>query len=461
MRARLRNTWDNATSSLWFLPLVLVTLAVALAGLTLWGDERDPAAGGLRPWLFGGTASAARDLLAVVAGSMITVVTLAFSITIVAIQQASTQFSPRVIRNFTRDRGNQVVFGSYIATFTYALLILRQIREGENGSGEFIPALSVTTALLLALACVGLLIYFVHHTATSLQVATIADNIRQEVRDGIGRLYPDRLGTHLDREAPRPPPSPPGPPTVVVRAPLAGFLVAVDAAQLLASLPPSNAQARVYPQVGDYVIAGAPLLDLWTDAPSDPAQLAAQLARAFALDRGRTFAQDILFGVRQLTDIALKALSPGINDPTTAEHCLAHLGDIIAALADRRFPEPWRLVPESGALLLVNRPDFAAIVDAAFGQIRREAADDVHVTAYLLGVLAQIAPRARAPERAAALRHQVDAVLQALERQPFIASDAALVRDRARAVYDALPPSGLPRDSAEIATPDGATETAR
>jgi uncharacterized membrane protein len=460
MRARLLNFWDNATGSLWFLPTVLVVLAAGLASLTLWGDEQDPAVGGLRPWLFGGTASAARDLLAVVSGSLITVVTLAFSITIVAIQQASTQFSPRVIRNFTRDRSNQAVFGAYIATFVYALLILRQIREGEDGSGEFVPALSVTTALLLALACVGLLIYFIHHTATSLQVATIADNIRREVRSGIDRLYPERIGTPIEREELRPAPLRPGPPALTARAPAAGFLVAVDADHLLAALPPGDTLARIHPQVGDFVIAGAPLLDLWTDAPGDPARLADRLAGAFALDRGRTFHQDILFGIRQLTDIALKALSPGINDPTTAEHCLAHLGDIVAELAGRRFPDTWRRAPEGGAVLLVHRPDFAAVVDAAFSQIRRAAADDVHVTAYLLGILAQIAPRARAPERATALRHQVEDVLQALEGQPFTTGDVAMLRARAQAVRDLLAPEAPPQRPA-VATLDGEVASRR
>ena len=190
MFVRLRDLWERLTSGLWLVPTALVALACGLAALTLLIDERFPDLGGLRAWFFGGTASAGRDLLATIAGSLITVVALAFSGTIIAIQQASTQFSPRVIRNFMRDHGNQIVFGTYIATFVYALLILRQVRTADESVDPFVPALSITLALMLALLCVALLIYFIHHVATSLQVATISETIRRELRENIETLYP-------------------------------------------------------------------------------------------------------------------------------------------------------------------------------------------------------------------------------------------------------------------------------
>ncbi len=182
MRARLRDLLENIAASLWLVPTLLALLAAGLATLTLFLDERVPDLGGLQPWLFGGTASAARSLLSSIAGSLITVIALAFSSTIVAIQQASSQFSPRVIRNFIRDKVNQLTFGTYVATFVYALLILRQVRDDQSGVGEFVPALSVTCALVLALTCVGLLIYFIHHTASSLQVATITAAVHHDLR---------------------------------------------------------------------------------------------------------------------------------------------------------------------------------------------------------------------------------------------------------------------------------------
>lgn len=437
MRAKVRSAWEAVRSSLWLVPSLMVLVAGGLAALTLLVDERDPALRGLRPWLFGGTAGAARDLLSAVAGSLITAVALAFSATVVAIQQASSQYSPRVIRNFMRDRGNQVVFGAYSATFVYALLVLRQVRE--EGAGGFVPALSVTTALAQALACVGLLIYFIHHVATSLQVTAIAANISGEVRRGLDTLYPAGTGeaTGGERDGVGTTPSPDGPPALVVRSPGAGFLLAIDADDLLPALPRGPVFARVRPAIGEYVLTDAPLLDLWGDVGADRASLSRRLAGAFALGRERSHRQDLLFGVRQLVDIALKALSPGINDSTTAEHCLAHLADIVGQLADRPFPDPRRTAP-GGANLLLNRPDFAAMVEAAFAQIRRAAAGDAHVTGYLLDLLAQLAPRATAADRRNALRRQVLAVLESLDRQGFADIDRRELLARGRATLALL-----------------------
>lgn len=429
MRVRLINLRENISTSLWVTPTLLVLLASGLAALTLWIDEVEPGLGGLRPWFFGGSASAARSLLSTIAGSLITVVALAFSVTIVAIQQASTQFSPRVIRNFMRDRPNQVVFGTYIATFVYALLVLRQVRSDTGAGDEFIPAMSVTIGLLLALLCVGLLIFFIHHTAVSLQVSTIVDAIRRDLREGMERLYP----TTIAEPASAAPCLPAAPATQTLRSVEAGFLRQIDAEGVLKALPIGVTAARVRPQVGDYVFEGAPLIDIWAEAPLAPAEADA-LVTSFPVGRERSLYQDFLFGIRQLVDIALKALSPGINDPTTAEQCLVHLGDTVAQLATRPFPAPWREHEETGTLLFLDRPDFAAIVEAAFGQIRREASGDVHVTTTLLDMLAVIATRIEEPARLGAIRHQAAEVLAALDGQSFTPGDHDALRGRAAEV---------------------------
>ena len=440
MRPRLREFRENISGSLWAVPMALVAVACGLAALLLWIDEVMPALGGLRPWLFGGSASAARDLLAVIAGSLITVVALAFSITIVAIQQASAQFSPRLIRNFMRDRANQTVFGAYLATFVYALLILRQVRTEEGGGDQFVPALSTTLAFLLALLCVGLLIYFIHHTASSLQVSTITEAIRRDLRAGMERLYPTENAASAHPGAFPAPRLPDAPPARTLRASQAGFLRHVDAEQLLETIPAGVTAVRVRPQVGAYIFEGAPLIDIW-GSDSLAREEAEALLSACPVGKERSVQQDLLFGIRQLVDIALKALSPGINDPTTAENCLDHLGDTLAQLAARPFPEPWRRHEGRGTLLFLNRPDFAALVEAACGQIRREAADDVHVTAYLLTTLEGVAARVEGSERAGAIRQQAGEVLSALDQQPFTANDQAFLRGRAAQVLAATDPA--------------------
>ena len=429
MRARLRDLLENILASLWLVPTLLALLAAGLATLTLFLDERVPALGGLQPWLFGGSASAARSLLSSIAGSLITVIALAFSSTIVAIQQASSQFSPRVIRNFMRDKVNQITFGTYVATFVYALLILRQVRdEPNNGSGGFVPALSITVALMLALICVGLLIYFIHHTATSLQVATIAAAVHDDLTEGIAQLYPHGFGEPLHERGAPPPEVPPTAPTGVARATQAGFLRNIDEEALLANLPDGSICARVRPQLGDFVFAGTALVEVWSAAPF-ARETEEGLVAAFTIGPERSLDQDLLFGIRQLVDIALKALSPGINDPTTAENCLGHLGDIVAQLGERAFPDPWRHAPESGVAVYLARPDFPHLLDAAFAQIRRDAVGDVHVTLALLATLRGVGERLTTAERADAVRRELDAIAAVLGDQGFAPSDRAQIEE--------------------------------
>jgi uncharacterized membrane protein len=426
MRARLRDLLENIAASLWLVPTLLALLAARLATLTLFLDERVTALGGLQPWLFGGTASAARSLLSSIAGSLITVIALAFSSTIIAIQQASSQFSPRVIRNFMRDKINQITFGSYVATFVYALLILRQVRD-EPGSGSgFVPALSITVALVLALICVGLLIYFIHHTASSLQVATISAAVHHDLRQGIARLYPQNIAEASRERDEQPPTVPQAPPTGIAHSTRVGFLRNIDEEALFANLPDDATFARVRTQIGTFVFAGSGLVEVWSVEPFSR-EAEEGLVAAFTIGPERSLDQDLLFGIRQLVDIALKALSPGINDPTTAENCLGHLGDTVAHLGEREFPAPWRRESRSGAAVFIARPDFPQIVDAAFSQIRRAAAGDVHVTLSLIAVLQGLGERLTPVGRCDAIRRELQGIEAVLADQGFAPGDRVTI----------------------------------
>ncbi|HEX6383082.1 MAG TPA: DUF2254 family protein, partial [Anaerolineae bacterium] len=191
MPARLENIWENAVDSLWLLPSVLVGAALILSLLLVQIDDRllqrqDP----LIPWLFSGTPDAARTILSVIAGSLITVISITFSLTILALQQAASQYSPRVLRHFTSNRGNQIVIGTYIATFVYSLMVLRTVRTAtEDGNTRFVPALSITFGILLAIVCLGLLIYFIHQISQSLQVDVIISRLRSDLIGQIDKLY--------------------------------------------------------------------------------------------------------------------------------------------------------------------------------------------------------------------------------------------------------------------------------
>lgn len=439
MTSKVRNLWENVQSSLWFIPTVLVGVAVLASSLLIAADvalaQRDSL---LIPWLFSGTADAARTLLSVVAGSLITVISIAISLTIVALVQASAQFTPRVLRQFTASRVNQFVLGTYTATFIYALLVLRTVRSGEEEGEAFVPALSVTTAVGLSLLCLALLIFFIHHMSQSLQVSVIMNEVREEVIAQIDVLYPEDIGDSIASS----------PATikaelkaqdaaVVVRSTRTGFVRKIDEQTLLALPMTVTQRVWIRPQIGDFVANGTILAEL-DQVDGRAAQISAQIRDAFIIDRERTITQDLLFGIRQLVDIGLKALSPGINDVTTAEYVLYHLGDAVGRLAARAFPANVRTTNNGQTQFLFNRPTWEEIVDRAFSQLRRAAAADVHATHRLLQVLHDLALRLTPGTRAQAIQQQVAEVRYQITQHPFSPTDKRLLNQMADQVEQAL-----------------------
>ena len=428
---RVRNWWENVQSSLWFIPTVLGIAAVALSFIMPEIDSRvEDELTRHSDWLFYGTADSARAILSAISGSLITVITLLFSITMLTLQQAATQYTPRIIRTFMNDRGVQVVLGVFLATFLYSLLVLRQVR-GESTFGEStvsasIPMLSVSLAILLTTVCLGLLIYFIHHSATMFQAATIIERIHHEMLDSIEHLYPESIGTDADddqtledfrsRYARQP--------GHLVRANSSGYLRRVDEDAIIDAVGDAG-WGVVLPRTGAYVTQRLPLVEVGGGSDADDSRTN-RLRNAFVLDKERTLSQDSTFGIRQLVDIALKALSPSIHDPTTAEHVISSLGDILTVLADREFPSATRTGErdENGArvVLWVNRPDFDTYVDAAFGQIRRVARDNVHVTRHLLNVLTNL-ERVTTGERARTVRREIDRVMRQVSESDFDRED--------------------------------------
>ncbi len=448
MHTRLYNTWQNIRASLWFVPSILVGLALLLALGLVEADHRLAARSSpLIPVIFAGTADAARNLLSSVAGSLITVVSIAFSLTMVALQQASTQFTPRVLRNFMSDRMSQLVLGAYTGTFVYALLVLRAVRSpSEDLSAGFVPALSVTVAIALALICLGLLIYFIHHIAESLQVGVIITRIHSELVEQIDKLYPSKMGEvavdplliadlteQLDRREQ----------TVTIRSTQTGFLRQVDEQALLDAPLAGLKWVWIRPCIGDFITQGAVLaeLDRQTDRYADVVE---RVRTACVIDQARSIHQDAQFGIRQLVDIALKALSPGINDPTTAEYALFYLTDALGRLAERCFPSPIRQTNQSVYLWLTH-PTWDDYVALAFDQIRREADDDVHVSQTLLHMLHELALRVADNSRAAAIRRQLAEMRQSVARQSYTQADKERLDELVARVEQALgtPEAGL------------------
>jgi uncharacterized membrane protein len=377
----------------WVVPTVLGVLAGLLAeGLSridasVWGDGTKPA------FLFAGGPEGARTLLSAIVGSMISFTALVFSITIVVLQLTSGQFSPRVLRTFLRDRFNQVVLGVFVATFVYAMVVLRTVR-GTTQVDPFVPQLAVTTAFGFVLASTIVFLFYLNHTAQAIRVATIITGISEECRASLERCHP------LDDER-EPLPAPlPGSVTVVGSA-APGVLVRIDVGALAAEQ--GGFTVEVLRAVGEFVPENGPLFRVRGGEP-DPARL----QRAVHLDEERTLDQDPGFGLRQLVDIALRALSPGVNDPTTAVQVLDQLHDLLRRLATRPLPGQVRRDEGGRCVVLVPAPGFAEYLDLTVTEIRRWGGEDDRIRARVLALLRDVHAAAR-PEHRDALTRQITA----------------------------------------------------
>jgi len=436
MRGQLFKYWDRVHSGFWFLPAVMAGVAVALALVSV--SVSDPVTEWLSlnfGWTFTGGAEGASAVLGIVAGSMITIAGVVFSMTLVALSLASSQLGPRLLRGFMRDSTTQVVLGTFIATFLYCLLVLRTIRRAEEVA--FVPHLSVTLGVLLAVASAGVLIYFIHHVSVSIQANEIAARIGKELIEAIDRLFPE----HIGRGARRIPTEPPeaeffeafDQEARPVDADGDGYLQFIDREALVALATEEDLVVRLERRPGNYVVAGCALaLVLPGSGVTD--RLTEQVRSFFVLGRHRTSKQDIEFGVNQLVEIAVRALSPGMNDPFTAITCVDHLGSALCRLATRDMPSPYRHDVHKQLRMIAPADTFQEITDAAFNQIRQYGRSSAAVTIRMLETIAVVAGFTRRPEdRAALLRHAEMIARGASEGLPE-AEDRRAVEERCEAV---------------------------
>jgi uncharacterized membrane protein len=283
------------------------------------------------PRLFGAGAAGARGMLATIAGSMMTVVGVTYSMTLMTLALASSQYTSRILRNFMSDRVTQVVLGIFAGIFTYCLIVLRTIRGGDEGG--FVPSLSVAFSVVLAIGGIGTIFFFIHHIASSIQASSIIASVAQETMVAMDRLFPEKLGQEpMDDEGnPSLLPSPKRD-WQTIMAGRNGHQQSVDNAALLRLAREHQTLVRMERGIGEFVVQNTPLASLALENPPDE-EIIAALRAAYSIDRFRTVHQDCAFGIRQLVDMALRALSPGINDTTTAVMCLDYLTAILARLA--------------------------------------------------------------------------------------------------------------------------------
>jgi len=443
LRTQIIQIRERARSSLWVLP-ALCTLAVVLlaAGLIAW-DQQLGAGSRAWPWTFQGDAASAQTVLATIAGSMITVAGTVYSLTIVVLTLASVQFAPRVLRGFMRDRANQIVLGVFVATFTYCLLVLRTVRAGEEAA---VPRTAVTGAVVLALLSVAMLIYFIDHIFHSIQVSNILANVARETQRQIVRLYP--LGEQQSATAPRLGGAPPQDWTLV-RATRSGYLQFIDYDRLLALAIRAGLVLRQEYHVGDFITAGTPLLFAAPPAPV-AAALATELNGAFFLGKNPTLQQDVAYGLRQIVDIALKAISPAVNDPTTAVNAIDHLGAILSTLATHPMPDLDRRDAAGQLRVIVRERTFGELVRLSFDQLRHYGAGDPVIVIRMLATLGRIGAVTQNPEYRTALRETVEHIAQSAERALGDAYERQVLAERLAQVRPTLhgPESAVPPGSA-------------
>jgi uncharacterized membrane protein len=434
--ARRRVLLDYLAGALWVLPTVSVVVFL-LAGAALSRVEVDQDS----PWAtlaFQGTADDARSLLIVVSSTMITVTGLVFALTIVALQIASGQYSPRLLRNFMRDRGTQLVLSIFVGAFAYSTAGLYTVGVQGSGQEAFVPRLAVSGSLALALASVGVLIYFIHHLARSIQIDTIMSQVEREASAVIDEVYPHQPGYREAEERC------PEPPLVAVGLPSArsGYIQAVDPDPLVRTAVRHGVVVVVARQVGDHVVAGTPIAWAWGRTAGQPPPGAGTLREAVdeAVQVGfeRTMVQDVGFGIRRLVDIANKALSPAVNDPYTGVQAVHHLSVLLCSLARLRLGD-WIVRDDQGELrVAVPRPKFPDYLRLGTAQIRRFGAAEPAVTRALIVLLRDVGTSSATEDRRHACVRHIRLVLDDARRATAQPADIEAVAAEAAAALRLL-----------------------
>lgn len=404
MRKRLKSLFGALRSSYWFIPTLMTLLSALLAVFMIRLDQSlQLTAFRSLGFVYFNQPDGARALVSTVASSMITVAGTTFSITLAVLSLTSGQFGPRLLNNFMRDLGNQIVLGTFVSTYVYCLLVLRTIHSGGDAVGEaFVPHLSVLLVILFALSSLGVFIYFIHHTASSIQASTITARIAGDLEKFISK-YPERGGADVPLSRPE------GEGTLVY-AKNAGYLQDLDEGALLDAAEKHGLVLEVLPAFGTFLLPGQPLLRVFGEAAG---LNVGRLERHFTLGAHRNAGRDIDFLFSQLTEMALRALSPSVNDAVTAMRCTDRVAQGLLLLEGRDLSGQRR----RGGALLLPELEPAAIARYAFGETRRFSADNMLYSEHLLATIGKLLPLTKREGLRGALLHEAELVIKGAEAE--------------------------------------------
>jgi uncharacterized membrane protein len=390
---RLRQIIDRISHRLSFVPMLYVAGAIVLVQTVLLFDRtlNDEV---LPTWLET-TVDSARSVFSAMAGGLITSITLLLSMMLVAVQLASTQFSPRTLRDWLGNRTLQHAIGLVLGTTVFCLLALRSTRDFEEDGDAIVPHVTVLVAVALGVLSLVAVVRAVDHLTQSLRVGSVADRVAAETIGVIDRVDETVPGGQAPEIVPGAGPDVPGvvdipPDAVAVEAPHAGWIQQIDTEALLDAVPEASS-AIVAVSIGSFVPERAPLV--WLDRSPVDDTARSRLLQAFAIGDERTMQQDVGFGLVQLTDIAVRALSPGVNDPTTACDVIVHIGDVLLSIWARREPATTR--SRDGRTVVLMRTTHLAYLDRALGPIRRYGRDDPEVMTTLLRTISLVRSETR------------------------------------------------------------------
>ena len=437
--------WEALRTTFWLVPSVLVVVAVLLFVVTFAVDLADFHHHLTLPyWIRTGSADAGRQVLIAIAAAVITVIGVVFSITILALTLASQQFGPRMMRNFIRDVGNQVTLGVFVGTFVYSVLALGSITNSAHGN--FVPHLSITVAEGLLLVDLGVLIYFIHHIAKSIQLPEVIAGIARDLSRAIDAEFPPSDGEaeevselasgrsvsdllqYIDERG------------AVVPSSSSGYVQFVGYAQLIDIASHTDSVIRLDHRPGHFIATGRPLATVWPGGAAG--QVALALSKAHVTGPHRTLMQDPVFAIDQLVEIAIRALSPAVNDTFTALTCIDWLSAGLTQVSGRNLSEGVYRDRDGRVRLIEADPSYARMVNRSFDKIRQASRGMPAVIIRMLDALSSIASEAVSPEQLSVLMRQGTMIFRSAEESVHEANDMADIRGR----FDRMVALGSPDD---------------
>ena len=422
---------ERARGSLFLVPMLFVVGAVLVGEMTLRVDEALSDRSQL-PLVSEATVDNARAVLSIIATATVTIAGIAFSVSLLVIQLASSQYSPRVVHNLVRDPFSKRVMGIVLGTFTYCLVVLRSVRGPlDEGGDPVVPTVSLTIAMVLGVVAVLAIVAFINHSAHSMDISELLHEVTSATLHATAQTWPNQ-SEPAPRGGSTTPDRPPDADGWAVGFARNGWIQRIDADALL-ELVPAGGVVLVHAAVGRYAVADTPLCTLWPK-PAEPARADIEDAvrKAVLVGRTRTMVQDASYGVRQLVDVALRALSPGVNDPTTAQDAIFHLTAVLREMLRRPEPARVRIDGAGRRLLRPELPTHAEVIGLAFDELRPAAAPHPTVCIYLLEAMHLLCQSLPGPASAGAvslLEEQAHLVVEACEAEALIEHDLGRVRD--------------------------------